>query len=271
MNQDTEAMVRLIYRHYAALLDGPVATDPQVMLQELGKSSPWWGVKEFKNDKPVFNRLGGGIILIVDQDVLTVILSPGHVLPGKDKKDKRAYIPKGRPAPSVRRMVMVASKNGVITHGNHKTPEAEVLAYLAELGIPAAPSTSDIKADLIAGRYPIKPPFLFSELSNSLPKSAMYFAPSTINTLCIGSGTGCQTRSMGRIRLSFTAYTQMNPDDRAEVRALLENKLAMTLPPTVMSWLRQLPGLPDDRRTLFDLIEGEASGWQDQEANHDQP
>lgn len=258
MNPDTEAMVRLIYRHYAALLEGPAATNPEIMLQELGKSSPWWGLKEFKEgskDKPVFNRLGGGMTLIADQETLTVILSPGHVLPADDKRD---YIPKGRPAPSVRRMVTVAPKNGTITHGKKKIPEAEVRAYLAELGIPAAPPTKDIQADLVAGRYPIKPPFLFSSLSNSLPKSAGFFAPSTPNTLCVGSGAGCQTRSTGRIRLSFTAYMCMNPDERAEVRTLLKNRYAATASPAVMSWWRQLPGLPDDRRTVFDLIKGEA-------------
>lgn len=254
MNPDAEAMVRLIYHHYTPLLEGPVATDPQVMLQELGKSSPWWGVKEFKKGKLTFNRLGGGMLLIADQDALTVILSPGHVLPANGKQ---AHIPTGRPAPSIRRMVTVAPKNGTITHDKQKIPEADVRAYLAELGIPAAPPTKSILADLLAGRYPIKPPFLYSSPSNSLPKSAAYFAPSTFNTLCIGSGTGCQTRSVGRIRLSFTAYMQMSPDDRAEVRALLKNRRALTLPPAVMSWWRQLPGLPDDRRTVFALIKGE--------------
>lgn len=258
MKEAAEEMVRLMYRHYATLLgkDG-VATEPAAMLDQMSKPLAWWGVmKSGKGGAPVYNRICSGMMLLADQEALTVILSPGHILP----MTKRPHTPTGDPSPSVRRMVTLAPKNGRIMVKKVPIPEGEVRAYLAEMGIPVAPTFLEIVSSLVKGTYPIQTPYLVCQPGKSLQKSAEYFAPSTETTVCLGLDAQYQTRGSGEIRRSWAGYQKLVPEARAEVHKIIKTKIAQQARPEVVAWWRGLPGILDDRQVVMTLIKQEIAG-----------
>ena len=252
MNSRAEAAVRLIYRHYATLLDGAPVEDPDEMVAAMGASLPWWGVKERKA-KPLYNRLSGGMGLLADQDRLVVFLSPGHILP----EWKREYTPTGRPAPSVQRQVMLSVKDGVVVVGRKKIPEDEARAFLAELKIPCAPypSLKEMGTAILTGDISVRPPFVFvSKLTNSFPKCASAFGLSSAGSLHECMGIRSESRDSHCIRGSLIGYGKLSPEHRAILRDLLKTKQARDLPDPVRAWWARLPGTPADRQFIFHHI-----------------
>lgn len=257
MNPQAEAAVRLLYSHYAALLEGAPVDDPDHMVATMGRPNPWWGVKEIKSKKGQksldWNRLGSGMGLLADQDKLIVFLRPGHLLP----EWKREYTPVGRPAPSVRRHVVLSVEDGMVTVKKKKIPEEEARAFFADLQIPCAEyvSLEGIRNAIIMGTFPVKPPFVFvSGLTNSLPKCANAFGLSSVGSLHDCMGIRAEIRDSHRIRNSLVDYTQLTPEHRDIVANLIKTKQAMDLPSPARAWYARLPSTPADRKFVFQHI-----------------